>query len=415
MTPTDASAAAPIRVTMLVRNRFEHDTRVEKEARSLTGAGHAVTVVAEAGDGLAMTEERDGYAVVRVARVGSRLPLLRFLATSRAFEHALAATRPQILHAHDSNALSAVGRVAGRVGAPFVYDAHDLWTGRAPHGRSRAYLAASDAYFRGVEGRWIPRAAARITVSGPLARHLEQAYRVPPFALVPNYPELSAGMVGRAARDLRALPGAEGIAAGAQLVLYLGGLMAGRGLEQLVDAMALLADEHPNAQLVMLGDGVLSDPLRARARAAGIGHRVHLIPPVPPAEVIDFAASADVGVSPIIGSCLNYRYSLPNKLFQTMAAGIPTVASDFPQVRDVVEASGAGVCVDTEEPSAVARAVATLLDDPARAREMGERGRQAVQQRFNWSVAETALLAEYQRIARSITRTGNRAPLQSRP
>ena len=133
-------------------------------------------------------------------------------------------------------------------------------------------------------------------------------------------------------------------------MLYLGGLMAGRGLEQLVDAIALV----PEAQLVLLGDGVEEGRLLERAAASGAS--VLVLPPVPPELVEAYASSAAVGVSPIVPSCLNYRYSLPNKLFQYMAAGIPVVASDFRQVREVVEGSGSGVVVDTTRPEAIARA-----------------------------------------------------------
>jgi glycosyltransferase involved in cell wall biosynthesis len=124
--------------------------------------------------------------------------------------------------------------------------------------------------------------------------------------------------------------------------------------------------------------------------------RVHRIPPVPLDQVIDFAASADVGVSPAIPNSLNDAYSLPNKLFQYMAAGVPVVASDFPQVREVVEGSGAGWCVDARDPDAIARALDEVIADPDAARERGRRGRQAVEERYNWGAAATALLQVYQ-------------------
>ncbi len=114
-------------------------------------------------------------------------------------------------------------------------------------------------------------------------------------------------------------------------MLYLGGLMAGRGLERLVDAIG----PDPGAQLVLLGGGALLERLRASRAAAGA--RATSCRPVAPELVEAYAASANVGVSPNVPSCLNYRYSLPNKLFHYMAAGIPVVASDFRQVRDVVE------------------------------------------------------------------------------
>jgi glycosyltransferase involved in cell wall biosynthesis len=191
-------------------------------------------------------------------------------------------------------------------------------------------------------------------------------------------------------RALRELPGGEAIDPARPVVLYLGGLMGGRGLEQLVDAIALV----PEVQLVMLGSGAEEE--RIRERAAARGASVLVLPPVAPDLVEAYAASADVGVSPIVPSCLNYRYSLPNKLFQYMAAGIPVVASDFRQVREVVEGSGSGTVVDTTRPEAIAKGIRRVLADPATATAMGERGRAAVRDRYHWGRAAEVLLAVYE-------------------
>jgi glycosyltransferase involved in cell wall biosynthesis len=276
--------------------------------------------------------------------------------------------------------------MAGR--APFVYDAHDLWLGRPRRERSRAYFALSQAFYDIVERRLVPRAGATLTVSEPIARHLERRYRLAHVALVPNYPELS-GPVER--RELSSLPGGASIGTGGPVVLYLGGLMAGRGLEQLVDALGLAR----SAKLVLLGQGPIAAELANRAARLGAAHRLHLLPPVPPDRVVSYAASADIGVSPIVPSCLNYRYSLPNKLFQYMAAGIPVVASDFPQVRDVVAGTRCGLVVDATRPEAIAAAIERLVGDPGEARAMGQRGRTAVEERYNWSVSADVLLHAY--------------------
>lgn len=378
------------RVVMLVRNRFTNDTRVEQEARTLTGAGYAVTVVADAGPGLPERETRDGFGVVRVARGGPAVPGLRFVVHELRLARRLAALRPDVLHAHDSNALVPVALAARRTRVPFVYDAHDLWLGRPRRERSRLYFALGNAWYALVERLLVPRAAAVLTVSEPIARHLERRYRVPEVTLVPNYPapELATAAPSR---SLREIPGGQALDPHRPVVLYLGGLMGGRGLEELVTAMV----EVPEGQLVLVGDGVLGEPLRRRAHDLGIGDRVHLLDPVPPGDVVSVAASADVGVSPIVPSCLNYRYSLPNKLFQYLAAGLPVVASDFPQVRDVVAGADAGLLVDTSRPSAIAAAIRELLADPARRAAMGTRGRAAVTDRFNWATSATALLGVY--------------------
>jgi glycosyltransferase involved in cell wall biosynthesis len=222
-----------------------------------------------------------------------------------------------------------------------------------------------------------------------VAPELERRYRVTGVAVVPNYPA-EAGPVD--ARDLRELPGGGDIPAGAPIVLYVGGVMPYRGLEQLISAM----QELPDAHLVCLGSGGGSTAeIEDRIRGAGIAARAHLIPPVPSEDVVPYAASATVGVSIVQPASLSYRLALPNKLFQYMAAGIPVVASDFPDVRDAVEGSGAGFVVDPEDPAAVAACLRRLIDDPALARSMGENGRRAVTERFNWAQSARELLRGY--------------------
>src|SRR5687768_11729801 len=373
---------------MLVRNAYTHDTRVEKEARTLTGAGSEVTVVADAAPGLPERETRDGSTVVRVPRTAAAIPGLRFLLQQARLARVLRRLQPTVLHAHDTNALIPVALAARALGIPFVYDAHDLWLGRPRRERSRIYFAMNQLFYSLVERLLVPRAAATLTVSPPIARHLERKYGIDPVALVPNYPD-RPGDIQR--RDIRTLRGGERIPADEPIILYLGGLMAGRGLEQLVDAMALLEWGH----LVMLGDGFIGGALLRQAAAAGNAHRVHVLPPVAPAQVVAYAASATLGVSPIVPSCLNYRYSLPNKLFQYMAAGIPVVASDFPQVRSIVEDAGCGELVDTTRPRAIADAIQGILADPGAAIAMGERGREAVEKKYNWSGSAEALLDVY--------------------
>lgn len=375
-------------VAMLVRNTYTHDSRVEKEARTLTAAGYRVTVLADAGADLPEREWRNGTEVRRVARRWPRIPGLRFIWHEARLARALLSLRPDILHAHDSNTLIPVGWAARRRRVPFVYDAHDLWLGRPRRERSRLYFAISQAFYTLVERWYVSRAAATLTVSDPIARHLERRYRLERVHLVPNYPELT-GPVAR--KELRSLPGGASIGTAGPVVLYLGGLMGGRGLEQLVAALRIAA----STQLVLLGQGPLASALARRATDSGAGDRLHALAPVRSDEVIDYAASADIGVSPIVPSCLNYRYSLPNKLFQYMAAGIPVVASDLPQVRDVVEGSRCGLVVDTTRPEVIAAAMERIAGDPDEARAMGMRGRRAVEEQYNWSVAAAALLRAY--------------------
>lgn len=384
-------SAAP-RVTMLVRNPFTNDTRVEREARTLSDAGYAVTVVADGRPELPAHEERSGATVRRVARGGPRIPGLRFVAHGRRLAAELARTRPDILHAHDADALAVVGPLAAALKVPFVYDSHELWLGRTARGRSRAYDVLNRAYYGRIEARHVPRAAFVMVANPGVAPELERRYGVRDVAIVPNYP-VEADVVEP--RDLRELPEARDIPSDAPIVLYIGGIMPHRGLEQLVEAMTQI----PSAHLVCLGAGGGSTAeVAGEIERRGLAARSHLVPPVPSAEVVPYAASATVGVSIVQPASLSYRLALPNKLFQYMAAAIPTVASDFPDVAEVVEGSGAGVVVDPTDPDAAATAIRGILDDPARARTMGEAGRRAVTDRFNWETSARELVRRYRTI-----------------
>ena len=177
-------------VVMLVRNPYTHDSRVEKEARTLIAAGHRVSIVADAAPGLPAHENRDGSEVHRVARRGPPIPGVRFAVHEWRLARRLQALHPTVLHAHDTNALVPVALAAKRLGIPYVYDAHDLWLGRPRRERGRLYFWLSQRYYGLVERRLVPRAAATLTVSPPIVGHLRRRYRL---ARRPPRPELSRG------------------------------------------------------------------------------------------------------------------------------------------------------------------------------------------------------------------------------
>ena len=377
-------------VVMLVRNPYTHDTRVEKEARTLRDAGHAVTVVCHAAEGLPLTEEKDGIAVIRVPRPSGSIPGLRFLRYASVLRRTLEDARADILHAHDSDALGPIAAAAKRVGVPFVYDAHELWLGRPPRDRGLAYRLLYRAWYGALQRRTIPKAAALITVSPPIARHLQRQYGIDRVDVVANYPEYT-GPVAR--RDLRELTDA--IPPDAPIILHLGAYLPDRGLEQVVEALR----DVPEAQLVLLGAGARGSEIVRHAAGVGVGERVHPLPPVPSDDVTSYAASATIGIAPILPTTLNNAYSLPNKLFQYMAAGLPVVASNLPQMREIVEGSGAGVTVDSRDIGSLSTALRELLNDPDRLAAMGESARRAVAERYNWDVSAVTLREVYERVA----------------
>jgi glycosyltransferase involved in cell wall biosynthesis len=91
----------------------------------------------------------------------------------------------------------------------------------------------------------------------------------------------------------------------------------------------------------------------------------------------------------------SYRDSLPVKMFEYMAAGIPVIASDFPLWRGIVEDSGCGLCVNPLDPGAIAAAIDRLASDTPLARRMGVNGRRAIEEKYNWNREAQKLLLFY--------------------
>lgn len=382
---------SPSRVTMLVRNAFTNDTRVEREAATLLDAGFTVTIVADAAPGAPVRELRDGAIVIRVPRRGPPVPGLRFIAHQWRLQRVLAQTRPDILHAHDTDALQTVGPVARRLGIPFVFDSHELWLGRSARGHGSFYHRLAQAHYGWIERRYVTAAAAVLVANPPVAPILQRRYGLARVDSVPNYPA-ERGPVER--RELRSLPGGAAIPPEAPVVLYVGGITMERGIEQLVDAMVDVTGAH----LVFLGGGGLETEIRRRVDERGIAGRTHFLGMVPSAEVVPFAASATVGILSTVPTNLNNELALPNKIFQYMAASVPVVASDFPQIREVIESSAGGVVYDPTDVSALAAAIRTYTGDPARAERDGASGRRAISERYRWDTSAELLIEAYRRI-----------------
>ncbi|WP_022919470.1 glycosyltransferase [Ruania albidiflava] len=261
--------------------------------------------------------------------------------------------RPDVVHANDANALVPALLIAAGRRTRIVYDSHELW--RRRNTRQDKWLApAAEAV---IERIGIRRAAGVITVSPSIADWLQHTYRLTEKpSLVRNIP--AATVVPDPARGrLRELTG---LRREDKIIAYTGGVTTGRGLEETVDAVAHLPrDVH----LVLLGptDATYTAGLLHRADAAGVGDRVHLAGVVPYPEVPQALADADVAVVFVRPICLSYTYSLPNKLFESIHAGLPIVAADLPDTAEIVRRYGIGEVFAPERPDELAASITHIL------------------------------------------------------
>jgi glycosyltransferase involved in cell wall biosynthesis len=272
--------------------------------------------------------------------------------------------------------------------AAVVYDARDIYL----EARNLARLPRPARWLVGrVERRWANEASRVVTVNRAYAEVMAERFRVPLPVIVMNCSYRQT----RSHPPERRFHERLGVAADRKVVLYHGGLFPERGIEQLIAAMP----EIPGADLVLMGYGILEAALPAMIAASPAADRIHVLPAVPPDELHDWVAAADVAAMPIQPSTLNHRLTTPNKLFEAMASGVPVVASDLPGMATIVTETGCGVLCDPTDPASIAAAIRSVIDAPAADREaMAERARRAADETYNWDAQLEVLLAEYGRL-----------------
>ncbi len=114
-------------------------------------------------------------------------------------------------------------------------------------------------------------------------------------------------------------------------------------------------------------------------------------------QILKLYEKSSVGIC-LFQKCVNQIYAMPNKLFEYMEAGIPVVVSDFSLWRKIVEEADCGYCVNERDSLAICKMINKLLDDPETARRLGENGKKAALQKYNWKKEENKLLQIYKEL-----------------
>jgi glycosyltransferase involved in cell wall biosynthesis len=169
----------------------------------------------------------------------------------------------------------------------------------------------------------------------------------------------------------------------------------GRGVEQLMEAVRRV----PGCVLVVMGYGALEADFRAAAALPENGGKVHILPAVPPTELLEWVASADVIGVLFQHDTLNNYLSTPNKFLEAMAAGVPSVCSDHPGMGPIARETGCGIAVKPDDIDAIEAAIRTIVEAPPSERaQRRARALAAAHDTYNWESQVQALLEEYTRL-----------------
>ncbi|MEM6644786.1 MAG: glycosyltransferase family 4 protein [Bacteroidota bacterium] len=393
----------PFRILMVLDQDFPPDARVENEARTLQQAGFEVTVLAIAPDDRPATDMLEGVRIIRA----------RISAWQRNKMRGLSGTFP-FLEWY-------LVREIGKIYADWPFDAlhmHDLYLfgGGLKAGRSLDVPVVGDLHENWVEAlkhyAWSTRAPGKWVVSIPRWQRLEHAWvnAVDGLVVVIEEAAVRNEALGVPTERIHVVPNTiqladfDGFVEEPDLIhrlqqrptiLYTGGMDIHRGLASVIDAMPDVIAKHPEAQLVLVGNGRVKPELEAQAQRLGVLNTHVLFEGwQPQARLKSYMLGSQVCLVPHLKT-VHTDNTIPHKLFHYMYFARPVVVSNCDPLKRIVDETQAGRVYPAGESAPLASALIELLGAADERDAMGQRGREAVVDRYHWAKTVTPLIDLY--------------------
>lgn len=270
---------------------------------------------------------------------------------------------------------------ARRLGIPAYVDMRENLPAMYTVGRARGWrakLLKQPAIIRWLERRYLPRYEHIFAVSPELRAWLLSSYRLDAarVSVLENTPgaqflEQAAGALRAEQRDER------------RILVFAGHIRENRGIQDIIRALPAVLTQVPDARLRIIGEGDYLPVLRSLVTDLEVEHAVEFQPMLPADGVAAALAACTVGLAPYHLSEQTHD-TVPGKLFEYMAVGLPVYASPRVPVKRIIEQTQCGLICESQDPAAIAAVLVRLLTDRDEAERLGANGRKAVQERFNW-------------------------------
>ena len=285
-----------------------------------------------------------------------------------------------IYHSNDLNTMpqgyvSAKWRLKKK---PLIYDSHEVQTSRTGY---------DSPWYKRFEHFFIKRMDSMFVENDTRAKFNEELYGFYPHVLH-NYPSMEIQQVDEKV-DLHGmldLPKDE------KILLYQGGIQAGRGLENLIEAFPMFNE----GTLVYIGDGKIKEKLQQTVKKRNLEEKIRFIPKVPVRDLPKYTKNAYLGFQVLNNINFNHWSASSNKLFEYMMNEVPVVACDFPEIKKAVEESQVGVTIDPHDPKEIAKGVNYLLENPEK-RDLFSANCKNARKKYNWEIEQKYLLEVYEK------------------
>jgi glycosyltransferase involved in cell wall biosynthesis len=234
--------------------------------------------------------------------------------------------------------------------------------------------------------RWIfPKLKHVFTVNDSIAKIYSDEYHVK-VNVIRNVPFLSAqnNIAPLSKSDIN-VPNNKKI-----LILQGAGINIDRGAEELVEAMQYIKD----AVLLIIGSGDVMDILKQKANDLNLNEKIKFIGKVPFERLVQYTRLGDLGLTLDKDTNINYRYSLPNKLFDYIHAGVPVLSSDLIEIKNIIVRYQIGDIIENHNPVTIAAKINSILADNITLNKWKQNTAKAAQE-LNWEAEEKILKEVY--------------------
>ena len=360
-----------------VINDLSTDRRVDKVSNTLVKLGWDVTLVGrKKRDSLALGK-RD-YKMIRMHLLFEKGPFFYAEFNFRLFL-LLLFKKSNLLVSNDLDTLLPNFLIHKLKNIPIVYDSHEYFT-ETPELVNRKFV---QGIWKKIEALIFPRLKYVFTVNQSIADLFEKKYDVK-VRVVRNISPKPNNIAKKTRKDIN-LPEDKKI-----ILLQGAGINVDRGAEELVEAMQYVE----NAILLIIGGGDVIGILKKMTEDYGLQKKVMFIPKLPFEQLFAYTSLADIGVTLDKDTNINYRFSLPNKFFDYIHAGLPVLASPLIEMRKIIEKYQIGELIENHDPKHISEKINQIFSDTEKSKLWKQNIKFAVKD-FNWENEEKVLIEVY--------------------
>ena len=337
----------PLAIISVINDLFS-DQRVHRTALTLKQSGYDVLLVGRKRRKSPAMFPRE-YETHRMVLLFEKGPLFYAEFNLRLFFFLLT-HKASLLISNDLDTLLPNFLIQKLRKTELVYDAHEYFTG-VPELARRPFV---QRIWKRIELQLLPSIKYMVTVNDSIAALYHKEYNIVPLVIrnIPLTKKIESGYIP-VRFDLE-LPDDKKI-----ILLQGAGININRGAEEAVSAMQFTE----GAILLIIGDGDVIPTLKSMVLDLNLLDKVRFLPRQPLERLAAYTAMADIGITFDKDTNINYRNSLPNKLFDYIQAGLPVLASPLPEVKKIIEEYGCGTFIENHNPQHIAACFTQFMND----------------------------------------------------